>query len=201
MRNTRDIILETALQAFSHQGYFDTTTKQIASESNINETTFFYHFPDKSTLYQAVIDKYYHCSEIPLARVDQRLTFENIKDDLFELAITYSEMTMSNINILRIMLGRIPLSPEIEQASFSVLPQINQHFEHYLSLAIARKLIPESDYLLPCKLFVSHITRLVIDLNIHDHVNKLTKQIKVKLYAQLEEMCQFYADNFFIWGL
>jgi AcrR family transcriptional regulator len=198
MRNTRDIILETALQAFSHQGYFDTTTKQIASESNINETTFFYHFPDKCTLYQAVIDKYYHCPDVPLAEVAQRLAFENIKNDLFELSVTYSEMTMSNINILRIMLGRIPLSPEIEQASFSALPQISEHFEQYLSLAIARKLIPEANYLLPYKLFVSHITRLVIDLNVHDHITKLTKQVKEKLYPQLEEMCQFYADNFFI---
>jgi AcrR family transcriptional regulator len=192
------MILETALKVFSRQGYFDTTTKEIAKESNIYETTLFYHFPDKTALYQAVIDKYYYCSETPLLEVDRKLTYINLGKDLYELAVTYCGMTIDNIDILRIILGQIPASPAIKQESFCVLPQIGKHFESYLLRAIDKKLIPSKEYLLPQELFTSHITRMILDLNVHSHVYKLTKNIKAELYPQLEKMCQFYTDNFFI---
>lgn len=195
--NTRSIILKTALESFGSHGYFDTTTKEIAKKSNINETTLFYHFTDKAAIYQAVIDEYYHSSEAPLVGVNKKLKFENIEGDLYELAVTYSEMVMNNINILRIMLGRIPLAPEIKQESFYILPEISDHFRQYLTRAIEKNLIPSADYMFPCELFLSYISRLIIDLNVHDHINKLNKEVRSQLYPQLKRMCRFYADNFF----
>ena len=49
-RNTRERIIETALNLFYNQGYLATGINQIISESNIAKATFYAHFPSKEAL-------------------------------------------------------------------------------------------------------------------------------------------------------
>ena len=51
---TRGVILETALQLFSQQGYGSTSTRQIAEVAGVSEGLIFHHFDTKAHLFRAI---------------------------------------------------------------------------------------------------------------------------------------------------
>jgi len=51
-------IMDVALQLFSEQGYYNTTTKQIADNASVNELTLFRHFGTKANLFQETTERY-----------------------------------------------------------------------------------------------------------------------------------------------
>lgn len=55
---TSEKIMKVALKLFSEQGYYQTTTKQIAEEAGVNELTIFRHFGSKSNLFQVTTEHY-----------------------------------------------------------------------------------------------------------------------------------------------
>lgn len=70
-------IMKVALKLFSEQGYYPTTTKQIAEETGVNELTIFRHFGSKSNLFQATTEEYIVDSKIDLILKDtEDLSFE-----------------------------------------------------------------------------------------------------------------------------
>lgn len=56
LQNTRNKILDAALDLFSAQGFHATTTRKIAKQAGVNEVTIFRHFKSKENLFQAVLD-------------------------------------------------------------------------------------------------------------------------------------------------
>lgn len=55
---TSEKIMKVALKLFSEQGYYPTTTKQIAEEAGVNELTIFRHFGSKGNLFQVTTEHY-----------------------------------------------------------------------------------------------------------------------------------------------
>ena len=55
--NTREKILETAIELFAEKGFNGTTTKEIAEAAEVNESLIFRHFSTKRELYKAIIEK------------------------------------------------------------------------------------------------------------------------------------------------
>ena len=55
--NTRDKILEAAIELFAEKGFNGTTTKEIAEAADVNESLIFRHFSTKRDLYGAIIEK------------------------------------------------------------------------------------------------------------------------------------------------
>ena len=50
-------ILEAAAQVFSHQGYRDTSVDDIASASETSKGGVYFHFPNKETIFLALLDR------------------------------------------------------------------------------------------------------------------------------------------------
>ncbi len=55
--NTRERILEAAIELFAEKGFNGTTTKEIAEAAEVNESLIFRHFSTKRDLYGAIIEK------------------------------------------------------------------------------------------------------------------------------------------------
>jgi len=55
--DTRESILEAAIELFSKNGFAGTTTRQIARKAKKNEALIFRHFPTKKDLYAAIIQQ------------------------------------------------------------------------------------------------------------------------------------------------
>lgn len=57
-RNTRERILDAALDVFSIKGYHDTRMDEIVDESNTSKGSIYFHFPNKEQLFLALVDQF-----------------------------------------------------------------------------------------------------------------------------------------------
>ncbi|TCZ73375.1 TetR/AcrR family transcriptional regulator [Flaviaesturariibacter aridisoli] len=69
----RESILEAAIRRFAHFGVAKTTMNEIAADLSISKALLYYYFPDKMSLYAAVLE---HISELDRARHDSELEQE-----------------------------------------------------------------------------------------------------------------------------
>jgi AcrR family transcriptional regulator len=58
----RNQLLESALEVFSRRGFEGATTKEIAAAANVTEAVIFRHFPNKQSLYEAVLQHRVQCA-------------------------------------------------------------------------------------------------------------------------------------------
>jgi TetR/AcrR family transcriptional regulator len=61
--NRRAQLLEAALNVFSEKGFDGATTKEIAAAAGVTEAIIFRHFPTKQSLYRAVLESEFGCSD------------------------------------------------------------------------------------------------------------------------------------------
>jgi AcrR family transcriptional regulator len=69
---SRRAVLDAALHLFSHQGYRATTMRQIAERAGVSTGNCYHHFPDKDTIFRALIDEYLEITDttrFPFTRV------------------------------------------------------------------------------------------------------------------------------------
>ena len=55
---SRRAVLDAALHLFAHQGYRATTVREIADRARVSTGNVYHHFPDKETIFRALIDEY-----------------------------------------------------------------------------------------------------------------------------------------------
>jgi AcrR family transcriptional regulator len=60
---SRRAVLDAALHLFSHQGYRATTMREIADRAHVSTGNVYHHFPDKDTIFRALIDEYLELTE------------------------------------------------------------------------------------------------------------------------------------------
>ena len=56
--NTRERILDAALNNFSRKGYHDTRLDEIVDESSTSKGAIYFHFPNKEQLFLALVDQF-----------------------------------------------------------------------------------------------------------------------------------------------
>ncbi|MEO1288997.1 MAG: TetR/AcrR family transcriptional regulator, partial [Chloroflexota bacterium] len=57
-KNTRDRILDAAMNIFSRKGYYDTHLDEIADESASSKGSIYFHFPNKEKLFISLVDQF-----------------------------------------------------------------------------------------------------------------------------------------------
>lgn len=57
-RNTRERILDAALDVFAIKGYHDTRMDEIVNESKTSKGSIYFHFPNKEQLFLALVDQF-----------------------------------------------------------------------------------------------------------------------------------------------
>lgn len=62
---SRQQILDAALKLFSHRGYGATSVRDIAEEAGLSKGNVYHHFPDKETIFRALIDRYFELMSAP----------------------------------------------------------------------------------------------------------------------------------------
>lgn len=66
---TRDSLLDHALTLFSERGYTATSVRDVIHAAGVTQPTLYYHFRDKTGLFQALIERYYGESQSQLEQV------------------------------------------------------------------------------------------------------------------------------------
>lgn len=86
--DTRQLILRAALKRFADAGYAATSVQQIVDDAKVSKPALYYHFKDKSGLFQALVHKahderYRVLSEAAKASDELPVQLENILVALF----------------------------------------------------------------------------------------------------------------------
>jgi AcrR family transcriptional regulator len=81
---SRAQILDTALKLFAHRGYGATSVRDIAEEAGLSKGNVYHHFPDKESIFRALLDRYFDAMSTPDFPFNRALatgTFpENLED-------------------------------------------------------------------------------------------------------------------------
>src|SRR3954467_4161473 len=62
---SREQILAAALKLFSHRGYGATSVRDVAEEARLSKGNVYHHFPDKETIFRALLDQYFQAMSDP----------------------------------------------------------------------------------------------------------------------------------------
>jgi len=62
---SRQHILDAALKLFSHRGYGATSVRDIAEAARLSKGNVYHHFPDKETIFRALLDRYFEAMSTP----------------------------------------------------------------------------------------------------------------------------------------
>jgi len=62
---SRQQILDSALKLFSHRGYGATSVRDIAEDAGLSKGNVYHHFPDKETIFRALLDRYFQAMTQP----------------------------------------------------------------------------------------------------------------------------------------
>lgn len=118
---TSEKIMKVALKLFSEQGYYPTTTKQIAEEAGVNELTIFRHFGSKSNLFQVTTEHYV---------IDSRVDY--ILKNIEELNFEESMLLIAN-RIYKLFIQNTKL--------YKVQMKLSDNEKDFVKLKLSRKII------------------------------------------------------------
>jgi AcrR family transcriptional regulator len=119
--DTSKKIMHEALKLFSEQGYYPTTTKQIAEEAGVNELTIFRHFGSKSNLFQVTTEHYV---------IDSHVDY--ILNDTEELSFEHSMMLITE-RIYNLFIQNTKL--------YKVQMKLADNEKDFIKLKLSRKLV------------------------------------------------------------
>jgi len=99
---TRNLILKTAKEIFSENGFLNTATSQISAAAGIAHGTLFLHFPNKDSLVLEVLDK-----ELAIISNEIQKLLEN-SFDFEELLKAYLELLTEREKLFAVLAKELP---------------------------------------------------------------------------------------------
>jgi AcrR family transcriptional regulator len=85
---SRSVILDAALKLFSHRGYGATSVRDIAEKARVSKGNVYHHFPDKETIFRALLDDYFRTMSSPDFPFNQALATGTFPENLEQLGLT-----------------------------------------------------------------------------------------------------------------
>src|SRR6187200_2340230 len=79
---SRQQILDASLRLFSHRGYGATSVSDIAEGAGLSKGNVYHHFPDKETIFRALIDRYFEAMSQPEFPFNRALAHGSFPDNL-----------------------------------------------------------------------------------------------------------------------
>ncbi len=101
-QKTSEKIMKAALDLFSKQGYFKTTTREIADLAEINELTLFRHFGTKENLFQQTTQAY--VQDINIKGEIEQFKNQPFEKSIQDIALDYLEFCYQNKQIYKIQM-------------------------------------------------------------------------------------------------
>ncbi len=79
---SRRLIMDAALDLFSHRGYGATSVRDIAERALLSTGSVYHHFPDKESIYRALFDEYFTALADPNFPINKALASGVFPDNL-----------------------------------------------------------------------------------------------------------------------
>src|SRR5258708_13203125 len=82
---SRNVILDSALKLFAHRGFGATSVRDIAEAADVSKGNVYHHFPDKESIFRALLDRYFGAMSKPDFPFNQALASGTFPENLENL--------------------------------------------------------------------------------------------------------------------
>lgn len=180
---SRGQILEAALKLFSHHGYGATSVRDIAAEAGLSKGNVYHHFPDKESIFRALLDQYFQAMSLPDFPFNQALASGTFPDNLEELgraARATVEQYRQHAALIYVDVVEFDGS-HIRKFYAEMADRFEQFFkahgiEDELKLKLADGLSPVSAVMLATRIFYNYFSIEII-FGVRDHFGKGTDEV------------------------
>lgn len=159
--NTKNRILDAALDVFSSKGYHDTKVDEIVELSETSKGSVYFHFPNKQRLFLALVDKFANLLE---RRVVEAISEETEGIARVKVALSTTLDTFGSYRRLaKIMLVQaVGLGSAFEEKRLEVHKRFATLIQQYLNEAIAVGDIPPVNTTIVAYAWTGAINEVVI---------------------------------------
>ncbi|MEL6270053.1 MAG: TetR/AcrR family transcriptional regulator [Chloroflexota bacterium] len=160
-QETRERILDAALNVFSNKGYHDTRLDEIVDESGTSKGSIYHYFPNKEKLFVALVDKFTDLLErkVQDAVPDGAPAMERVDAALCAVLATFGKYRRP-AKILLIQASG--LGTVFEQKRMDVHDRFSNLIKSYLDEAVAQGELTDVDTEIVSRAWMGAINELVI---------------------------------------
>lgn len=92
---SRNQILDSALKLFAHRGFGATSVRDVAEAAGLSKGNVYHHFPDKESIFRALLDRYFDAMSTPEFPFNQALANGTFPENLENLGRAARETVRS----------------------------------------------------------------------------------------------------------
>lgn len=160
----REIALEQAMDLFWEKGYSSTGMAELLDRMGIKRQSLYNTFGSKHDLFLAAIA---HYGRTVVSKIDHELTkpgsvISNIENFFYHKAESGNLESCRGCFVVNTMVELSPHDPKVADAIEQLSIQVEQSFEKALTLAIARKELPEN---YETKKIARYLYHIILGLN------------------------------------
>jgi TetR/AcrR family transcriptional repressor of mexJK operon len=164
-KDTRQRILEAAVEVGSRLGYAKATTKAIADAAGVNEVTLFRHFVTKENLFSEAIEQYGGPALAPM--LEQQMTGDYRQDLMTHGRYVFS-LLLERREILQLMLCESTNIPEVRTVLARNPQELRRALANYLQSQMSQGIVQKGHPELLAQAFMGMFFAYAISLNILD---------------------------------
>jgi AcrR family transcriptional regulator len=138
---TRDRIVEAALEAFAERGFLGASTRDIAQRADTNQGLITYHFKSKDELWRAAADRIFDRLEASMGEQIRSLTIEDPRERAREAIRAYIRFVAIHPELFRLMVDEGKNSDQ--RMEWLVDTHLKPRFEAFMDFA--SEAVPEID--------------------------------------------------------
>lgn len=180
---SRSQILDAALKLFSHHGYGATSVRDIAEEAGVSKGNVYHHFPDKESIFRALLDQYFQAMSLPDFPFNQALASGTFPDNLEELGLAARETVRQyREHVALIYVDVVEFDGSHVRKFYEEMAERFDSFmkahglEEKLKAKLADGLSPISAVMLATRIFYNYFSIEII-FGVKDHFGKGTEQV------------------------
>jgi len=180
---SRSQILDAALKLFSHHGYGATSVRDIAEEAGVSKGNVYHHFPDKESIFRALLDQYFQAMTLPDFPFNQALANGSFPDNLEEMGLAARETVRQyREHVALIYVDVVEFDGSHVRKFYEEMAERFDSFmkahglEEKLKEKLADGLSPISAVMLATRIFYNYFSIEII-FGVKDHFGKGTDQV------------------------
>jgi AcrR family transcriptional regulator len=180
---SRGQILEAALKLFSHRGYGATSVRDIAEEAGVSKGNVYHHFPDKESIFRALLEQYFHAISQPDFPFNVALATGTFPENLEELGrVTRDSVRDHRDHVALIYVDVVEFDGTHVRKFYSDMASRFEGFmsSHGMGASLKEKLqddlSPTSAVMLATRIFFNYFSVEII-FGVKDHYGKGTDEV------------------------
>jgi len=176
---SRTQILDAALKLFSQHGYGATSVNDIAEEAGVSKGNVYHHFPDKETIFRALLDQYFQAMSQPDFPFNRALATGTFPDNLENLGRAARDAVVEwRQHVALIYVDVVEFDGTHIRKFYEEMANRFDAFlkTHHIAPQLADGLSPTSAVMLATRIFFNYFSVEII-FGVKDHFGKQTDQV------------------------